>query len=145
MTRRFTGWHMTAILFAFFGVIVAVNMVMATYAARTFGGVVVENSYVASQAYNGWLKAARAQERLGWKPALGTDGARRVTLSLAVPGAVVTGYAEHPLGRQPDVALSFAGADRSFRSREPLPAGRWTVHLLIRRGVEQARVEETLS
>ena len=57
--RRFTGYHMAAILVAFFGVIIAVNMVMATLATRTFGGVVVENSYVASQEFNGWLKDAR--------------------------------------------------------------------------------------
>ena len=44
MTRRFTGYHMTAILLAFFGIVVAVNLVMATLATRTFGGVVVENS-----------------------------------------------------------------------------------------------------
>jgi len=61
MTKRFTGWHMTGILLGFFGIIVAVNFTMATLATRTFGGVVVQNSYVASQRYNEWLKAARAQ------------------------------------------------------------------------------------
>ncbi len=65
-TKRFTGRHMAAIMFAFFGVVIAVNVTMATFATRTFGGTVVDNSYVASQKYNGWLAEARRQERLGW-------------------------------------------------------------------------------
>lgn len=144
MTGRFTGWHMTAILLAFFGVIVAVNFTMAAFATRTFGGVVVENSYVASQKYNGWLKAAREQERLGWKAEARLDGERRVKVEVSLPGAVVTGYAEHPLGQEADVPLRFTGIG-SFRSQNPLPPGRWTVHLLVRRGAEQARLSGTLS
>ena len=144
MTRRFNGRHMTAILLAFFGVVVGVNFVMATFATRTFGGVVVENSYVASQKYNGWLEAARAQERLGWKARAGLGADRRVAVEVSLPGAIVTGYAEHPLGREADVPLEFTGAER-FRSQNPLPAGRWTVHVLVRRGAEQVRLSETLS
>lgn len=144
MTRRFTGRHMTAILLAFFGVVVAVNFTMATFATRTFGGVVVENSYVASQKYNGWLKAAREQGALGWKAKARLDADRRVTVEVSLPGATVTGYAEHPLGREADVPLKFTGVE-SFRSQNSLPAGRWTVHLLVRRGAEQVRLSETLS
>ena len=57
-TGPFTGRHITMILVAFFGVVIAVNLVMAHYASSTFGGVVVENSYVASQEYNQWLHEA---------------------------------------------------------------------------------------
>jgi nitrogen fixation protein FixH len=144
MTKRFTGWHMAAILLAFFGVVVAVNVALATLAARTFGGVVVENSYVASQEYNGWLDQARKQAALAWTAEAGLDPDRRVTVAVSRPGAVVTGYARHPLGREADIPLSFSGKDR-FRSHRPLPKGRWTVHLLVRRGAEQARLVETLS
>jgi hypothetical protein len=66
MTRRFTGGHMLALMLAFFGTVVAVNFVMATLAVRTFGGTVVDNSYVPSQHYNHWLDQARAQRALGW-------------------------------------------------------------------------------
>ena len=62
--KRITGRTMTAILCAFFGVVIAVNILMATIATRTFGGVVVENSYVASQEYNGWLAQSRRQRDL---------------------------------------------------------------------------------
>ena len=56
----FTGRHMTAILVAFFAVVIAVNFTMARFAMSTFGGKVVENSYVASQHYNVWLARAEA-------------------------------------------------------------------------------------
>jgi nitrogen fixation protein FixH len=144
MTKRFTGWHMTGILLVFFGVVVAVNFTMATLATRTFGGVVVQNSYVASQRYNDWLKAARAQAKLGWKAEAGLDSGRRVVVEVSAPGAVVTGYAAHPLGREADVPLRFTGVGR-FRSGKALPPGRWRVHILVRRGAEQVRLVETLS
>ncbi|HET9398451.1 MAG TPA: FixH family protein [Sphingomicrobium sp.] len=86
MNGSFSGRHMTAILVAFFGVVIAVNFTMALFATRTFGGVVVENSYVASQKYNGWLDAARRQEQLGWAIEPGLDGRRRVTVAINVDG-----------------------------------------------------------
>ena len=54
-TGPFTGRHITIIMVAFFAVVIAVNLLMARYATSTFGGVVVENSYVASQNFNKWL------------------------------------------------------------------------------------------
>ena len=56
MTKPFTGWHMTAILVGFFSTVIAVNVYMAHAAISTFGGTVVDNSYVASQEFNGWRK-----------------------------------------------------------------------------------------
>ena len=50
--RTFTGWHMATILVSFFAIVVGVNLLMARFATSTFGGVVVENSYVASQQFN---------------------------------------------------------------------------------------------
>ena len=58
-----TGRKIAAIFVLFFGVIMAVNFTMASFASSTFGGVVVPNSYVASQKYNDWLAAAREQAR----------------------------------------------------------------------------------
>ena len=144
--RPFTGRRMSVTLLAFFGVVVAVNLLMATLATRTFGGVVVENSYVASQRYNGWLAAARRQEALGWTITPALDAQRRVTVRLSVAGAAVSGVARHPLGREKEVPLHFApvGGNR-FVSAVPLPAGRWEVHLLVRKNDDQARVIETLS
>ncbi|MFN3943294.1 MAG: FixH family protein [Allosphingosinicella sp.] len=146
MTRRFTGYHMWAVMIAFFGTIIAVNAVMATFATRTFGGKVVENSYVASQNFNAWLAAARAQEGLGWTVAARRDAGGRVTVELAgAEGAVVHALAQHPVGRAPDVALRFTplGGGR-YVSQAPLPAGRWNLHLLVRRGADEARFIESI-
>ncbi len=144
MTKRFTGWHACAVLIAFFGVVVAVNLTMAVFATRTFGGVVVENSYVASQKYNGWLAAAKRQEKLGWTIHPELDGERRVSVSLSVDGAQVRGFARHPLGRAGDIPLTFAFEGGALRSDQRLPSGRWDVHLLVSRGTDEARLIEVL-
>ena len=65
-TRKFTGWHMLAIMIAFFAVIVAVNLTMAMFASTSWTGLVVKNSYVASQGYNETLAAAERQRSAGW-------------------------------------------------------------------------------
>lgn len=145
MSRRFTGWHFTAINLVFFGVVIAVNLTMAVFATRTFGGVVVENSYVASQKYNDWLAAAKRQQELGWTIESALDGQRRVAINLSMEGARVTGLARHPLGREPDVRLTFITNGVRSRSVNALPPGRWNIHLLIRRGQSEARLIETLS
>lgn len=64
--REFTGRHMLAILVAFFGTVIAVNMLLFTLAKSSWTGLVVENAYVASQQFNEGLEAARKQEALGW-------------------------------------------------------------------------------
>ena len=57
---------MLSIMLAFFGVIIAVNVVMATLASTSWTGLVVENSYVASQEFNRKAEESRAQAALGW-------------------------------------------------------------------------------
>lgn len=150
MNRRFTGRHMLAIMLAFFGVVIAVNMLMATIATRTFGGTVVDNSYVASQQFNHWLAEGRAQERLGWQTELGLDPARRVTVSVkergaALAGAEIEAVARHPLGQAPDVALHFRPEGAGYVSRTPLPRGRWLVHLEVRQHGRDLQLIESLS
>lgn len=67
---RFTGTHMLACLIAFFGVIIAVNFTMATLASKSWTGLVVKNSYVASQKYNSVLADAARQAQRGWNSSL---------------------------------------------------------------------------
>ncbi len=67
MTRPFTGWHMAAIMVSFFAVIIAVNLTMAYFARSSWTGLVVKNSYVASQSFNRDADIARQQQALGWQ------------------------------------------------------------------------------
>lgn len=147
MNRQFTGRHMTAILVAFFGVVIVVNLTMARYATSTFGGVVVKNSYVASQEFNRWLEQAEASRALGWEATAERDGSGRLAVAFtgAPAGVALTAEARHPLGREPDVGLTFTEIEPGrFVSREPLPAGRWIVRLTATAGAATWRREERL-
>lgn len=135
MIRTFTGRHMLMLTMSFFGVIIAVNMVMATFAVRTFGGTIVDNSYVASQQYNHWLDEAHAQQALGWRLTAEREGDHAVVRLPSVPDVRIDATAIHPLGRLPDMNLHFRPvAPGRFRSIEALPAGRWRLELRVRQG-----------
>lgn len=132
MTRIFTGRHMAAIMIAFFGVVITVNVYMAREATSTFGGEVVENSYVASQHFNRWLGEAAQEKALGWNANIHRtdDGRIEVRIAGLPDHAMLSAIARHPLGQQPDQALAFARkADGEFLSTAPLPAGRWRLRL----------------
>jgi nitrogen fixation protein FixH len=108
---------------------------MARLAIGTFGGEVVENSYVASQHFNRWLDEAAAEKTLGWdaEAARAGDGRVAVTLEGVPAGAVLAAVARHPLGRLPDHALAFVAQGRGrFLSDRPLPEGRWRLRLEVR-------------
>ncbi len=64
--KPFTGRHMLIIICSFFGVIISVNVAMAIASSTTWTGLVVDNSYVASQAFQENLLAHRAQQAAGW-------------------------------------------------------------------------------
>ncbi len=76
MQGQFTGRHMLFSMLAFFGVIIAVNLVMAVFANTSWTGLVVKNSYVASQKFNGRIAAKEAQESRGWRAEIGLDDKR---------------------------------------------------------------------
>lgn len=143
--KLFTGRHMAAILITFFGVVIVVNLVMARFALSTFGGTVVDNSYVASQHYNEWLQRAGAQDRLGWDMSLRVGDDRRALLSVRkdgkqLDGLTVVATLAHPLGGAEPRAVRFVpGADGVLRSTEALPSGRWRMDLSIRRAADEAR------
>lgn len=132
MIREFTGRHMLFVMFGMFGTIIAVNLVMAHYAVATFGGTVVDNSYVASQDYNRWLADARAQKALGWTVSARALADRRIAVVVTPADAILSGSAHHPLGRASDRTLRFEhnGAGR-WTSIGPLPAGRWRLRLTL--------------
>lgn len=141
MTRDFTGRHMALLMIAFFMIVIGVNMVMAVAATRTFGGTVVDNSYVASQKFNQWLAEARAQDAAGWAARFGS--ARGHVSVQTRPGSVLRATAIHPLGRLPEQGLSFVERiPGHYVAREALAPGRWHVRLDARRGADRASFVE---
>jgi nitrogen fixation protein FixH len=147
MQGTFTGRHMAAVMFTFFGVVIAVNIGMARLAGSTFGGEVVKNSYVASQKYNGWLREAAAEKALGWQLVAQRRDDDRVTVAVSGPSGSdrLTGVARHPLGAAPDVPLAFARtADGTFVSDRPLPEGRWFVRFDLESGGRKIQTEQEL-
>ena len=69
--RQFTGKHALAVFVGAFGVIIAVNLVLAYSAVKTFPGLEVKNSYVASQEFN---ERMHEQQALGWDATAETKG-----------------------------------------------------------------------
>ncbi|KIT16107.1 FixH family protein [Jannaschia aquimarina] len=57
------GWHVLAMFVGGFAIIIGVNLTMAFSAVSTFPGLEVQNSYVASQAFD---REKAAQDALGW-------------------------------------------------------------------------------
>jgi nitrogen fixation protein FixH len=52
MKSEFTGRRMAFVMVSFFAVVVSVNMLLAVLASTSWTGLVVQNSYVASQQFN---------------------------------------------------------------------------------------------
>jgi nitrogen fixation protein FixH len=87
--REFTGKHMLLITLSFFAVVIAVNLMLAFMARSSWPGLVVENSYIASQSFDKDLKIARRQHALGWQD--------RVTLTRNALDITITDHNGLPL------------------------------------------------
>lgn len=80
------GWHVLTGFILAFGVIVTVNLTLAFNAVRTFPGLEVKNSYVASQVFD---ENRDAQLALGWDVSADvTDGLLR--LEVLEDGSAIT-------------------------------------------------------
>ncbi|MEM9330889.1 MAG: FixH family protein [Pseudomonadota bacterium] len=111
----FTGRHMLFSMIGFFGVIIAVNFTMAYLAKGSWTGLVVKNSYVASQHFNEGLEKAEAQRRAGLSSSL-AYARGKLLLELKTGDAFIPNAYElvadigRPAYEQEDQTLSFAGA-----------------------------------
>jgi nitrogen fixation protein FixH len=117
---KFTGRHAAMVIVAFFAVVIVVNVMMAKLAIATFGGTVVDNSYVASQHFNAWLDSSAADRALGWKVEL----ARGPDKSLEARLVDATGA---PHARPPQDLVLAEIAPGTYRVE--LASGRWRVWL----------------
>ena len=133
--KEIKGGHVLAMLLAFFGVIIAVNMVMAYFANATWSGLVVKNGYVASQEFNGNLARAKAQEALGWDVGLTVDpGSVKVTFTDAAGKRIdtlnLTGKLQRTVTDKEDQVLTFGWMGSGVYSAPArLAPGLWEVEI----------------
>ena len=134
--KEFTGRHMLVIMVAFFGVIITVNVTMAVFARTSWTGLVVQNSYVASQQFNDKAAGEKAQAALGFTPRLAIDGASisyalvdRAGKPVPIAGASATFH--RPVTTRQDTHVAFAvdAAGKAVGTVE-LGDGVWVMELI---------------
>ena len=127
--KPLTGRKVLLIAVAAFGVVIAANLVLLFAATGTFPGLVVKNSYVASQ---GWDRKTQAQRALGWKAAaLYGDGTLRVMMTgrdgAPVAGLSVVAVVGRPASAREDVRLELTEAAEGYAAPLVLAPGMWRV------------------
>lgn len=135
MPRQITGRHVLVYMVMFFGVIIAVNLTMAYLATGTWTGLVVENSYVASQTFNEELDRAEAQKALGWQHDFSLNGQQILfTLKDAdgrlVPLDSVQMFAGHPAAEFGDRVIDLSKVvGGNYQASNDLPPGEWNIEI----------------
>lgn len=135
--RQFTGGHMLALMIAFFGVIISVNVFMAYSAISTWTGLVVKNSYVASQEFNTKLANANAQAAAGWQGGLAyEDATLHFTLidgdDQPLTAQTVTIALSRPIGVTDDQSVSLTQRpDGSYSTPLDLAPGAWNAVIVV--------------
>ena len=127
--KPLTGRKVLLIAVLSFGVVLAANLTMLFSATGTFPGLVVKNSYVASQD---WDKKANAQRALGWKAvAEYADGTLRVMMTgrsgMPVTGLSVAAVVGRPASTRDDVRIELTEAADGYAAPLELPPGQWRV------------------
>lgn len=129
--RKLTARRMLLVFASLFGIIIGVNIFMAVTAVRTFPGLEVANSYVASQNFD---RERHAQQALGWQVSPEyRDG--RLTLKIAdaqgLPAPVrdLRVIVSRPTQKRDDVMPQMRFAGGLWVADLPLSPGAWVVHL----------------
>jgi nitrogen fixation protein FixH len=131
--REITGRHVLFMIGGGFAVVIAVNVALAVSAVRTFPGLEVQNSYVASQAFD----AERAlQDALGWTTSLDHDDGRLVLRIEDGQGPVEAEIVSAVIGRTThvadDVRPDFQWTGDSYAAPVDLAPGIWAMRLEAR-------------
>jgi nitrogen fixation protein FixH len=149
--KGLTGLKVLGFFLVMYGIIVAVNMILAVNAVRTFPGLETRNSYVASQKFDG---RRAAQEALGWTSTARVEGDDLILDLRAADGTPVRDVEiASILGRATNVSddivplFRFDGA--VWRAPVELNPGNWDLRLeavapdgtLFQKRLKLARVE----
>ncbi|OWK25346.1 cation transporter [Rhizobium yanglingense] len=138
--RGFTGRHMLLVMVTFFGVVISVNFTMAWYASSTWSGLVVENTYVASQQFNNKAAAMKAMAASGIAGTLSFSAdaihydIRKKDGSPAAVDEVALNL-KRPVGDHEDFQLAAEKiGEGQFEARHVVPEGDWIVEITSRHG-----------
>lgn len=135
MIKELKGFHVLLIALGFFGIIIAANLTMLFAATGSFPGLVVKNSYVASQK---WNDRTAAQTALGWQVGVVyADGV--VTVALTADGAPVTDAdlvvtIGRPSRDDEDQVLKARAVANGYAVDADLAPGRWRVEVATASG-----------
>jgi len=132
--REFTGRHAAMVFVGAFTVIIGVNLFLAFKAVRTFPGLEVSNSYVASQNFN---NRKAAQEALGWTVrADASDGLVILSITDATGAPVKVAKLSATLGRathiKDDVQPDFQFDGTAYVAPVELALGNWNIRMIAR-------------
>jgi nitrogen fixation protein FixH len=138
--REFTGRHALMVFGGAFAVIIGVNIYLAVEAVRTFPGLEVKNSYVASQEFDirrgaqmalGWSVYASASEDQVKLEITDTDGNPVEVVKLTA----TLGRATHV---KDDQSPDFQFDGKAYVAPAQLGAGNWNIRMVARakNGVE---------
>ncbi|HXV32340.1 MAG TPA: FixH family protein [Sinorhizobium sp.] len=138
--RGFTGWHMLGVMALFFGTIISVNLVMAWNASRSWSGLVVANTYIASQQFNGKVAESRAFAASGITGRLTAEpGSIRYTLTRKGEperqADRVVAVFKRPVEEHEDVRVELDRADNGvFVAANGLKPGQWIADMTVMAG-----------
>ncbi|MBO9127008.1 MULTISPECIES: FixH family protein [unclassified Rhizobium] len=139
VSKGFTGKHMLLTTCGFFAVVVSVNVTMAWFASSSWSGLVVENTYVASQQFNQKASAIKAMVATGVTGAISLhDNIFTYKLhnrdgSPAQADEVEARF-RRPVGDHEDFIESLTLVERGrFEANRHVPSGDWIVELISKR------------
>lgn len=139
----FTGRHMLGVMVLFFGVIIAVNFTMAYFAGSTWSGLIVKNTYVASQRFDEDVTEVERMKAKGWVSQLNVSGDTvSYTLTNALGGAIaadsVSASFTRPVGVEEDKVITLVRSQNgSYVASHDLSAGQWLVKVTALKGEER--------
>jgi len=128
--RPLTGRKVLLIAIGIFAVVLTPNLLLAWFAVSTFSGLVVDNSYVASQGFD---RERAAQEALGWRFRIEPegDGILRVVFTDAAGRTIYPETLDVVVGRptttRADLRLDLRTAPGGYLAAADLAPGNWVV------------------
>ncbi|WP_435660172.1 FixH family protein [Leisingera caerulea] len=132
--REFTGKHALMLFGGAFAVIIGVNIALAVNAVKTFPGLEVKNSYVASQEFD---QRRSAQEALGWSVYASSQGDMvKLEITDDDGNPVEVAKLSATLGRathvQDDQQPEFAFDGQAYVAPADLGPGNWNIRMVAR-------------